>query len=233
MKKYISEYINLNHKICKKLKIKSYKDNINELFEENDISLTNEHLRIYNNFNRNIIPSDNLHMVLDVETNGYNTIIQICYFIVDDNNYVLRRNNFILCNKYYNKYVTDYYKKITENDVKIYGCNPIKILLKLNNDAKQCKSIIGHNIAFDIRKLKLYFEQYGLLFHCPDFTFDTMSKSKQFVLLKDKRGRLKNPKLLELCEYFNIKNKSELFHDAEYDVLCTYLCFMNLKKLLN
>lgn len=233
MKNYINEYIDINHKISKRLKIKSYKDKINELFMENNNILTNQHCLTYNNYNRNLPELDNLHMVLDIETNGYNTIIQICYFIIDNDNYVIRRNNFILYNKYYNKYVTDYYKKITEDDVKIYGCNPIKILLKLNDDAKKCKTIIGHNILFDIRKLKLYFEQYCMTFWCPLSIFDTMTKSKQFVLSKDKNGRTKNPKLLELCEYFNIKNKSELFHDAEYDVLCTYLCFMNLKKLLD
>ena len=137
----------------------------------------------------------------------------------------MAKHDYILCNR---GFTIDYYKKFTKDDIKKFGISPKLVLEKLNDDIELCDAIIGHNIAFDIRKLNIYCDSFGLKFNCPKQIIDTMSMSRNIVNAKCKNNRIKNPKLIEVCNFFKLEIKEEEFHDAFYDVDCTLQCYIKL-----
>jgi DNA polymerase III epsilon subunit-like protein len=58
-----------------------------------------------------------------------------------------------------------------------------------------------------------------------------MKVSKDIVKSINKLGRIKYPKLSELCEYFNIEICNDKCHDSLYDIKLTYECFIKLFEL--
>ena len=234
IQKLINQFLNIDYDICKLLNKKSQLELIMEMKKvfignKNNIILpTPKHHEIYNNI-KSIHNIPNTKVVLDVETDGFNKIIQICYFIIDDKNNILSKHNYLLCNK---GYPIDYYKKIVRDDIKNYGVCPKEMIKKLNNDMKYCDTIIGHNILFDIRKLNKYCEYFGEKFDCPKNIIDTMFSSRKIVCAKNKNNNIKNPKLIELCQFFDITISDDSFHDALYDVQCTFNCYIKLKELI-
>jgi DNA polymerase III epsilon subunit-like protein len=190
---------------------------------------TYKHYEIYNNL-LTINNNKNTKIVLDIETDGYNKIIQVCYFIIDNSNKILQKHDYVICNY---GYTTDYYKKLTKDDIKKYGICPKIMMDKLNDDIKYCESIIGHNIiTFDIPKLIKFFDKFDKKFNCPKHIIDTMHISRQIVCARGKNDRIKNPKLIELCNFFNIGTNDDSFHDAYYDVECTLSCYICLFELM-
>ena len=93
--------------------------------------------------------------------------------------------------------------------------------------------MIGHNIkTFDCRIIVKYFAMFGLHLDITNKKYiDTMTESKHLLQLKNKNGSIKNPSLVELSCFFNIRSENSEFHDAFYDVYITYLCYVNLKKI--
>jgi len=96
---------------------------------------------------------------------------------------------------------------------------------------------IGHNIAADVRYIRQEFEKLGM--KLPKInTFCTQNYFTSQVNLKMKVniGRPKPPKLIELCEFFELSEEfiseraGEWFgdgaaaHDARFDTTATYLC---------
>lgn len=228
--KLINKFFKIDNKMSKLLNKKSQKNIIYEMKKIfigwKGIIPTIKHYEIYNN----LITHNNYNntkIVLDVETDGFNKIIQVCYFIINDLNEILYKHDYIICNY---GYTIDYYKKFTKEDIKNYGICPKIMINKLNDDIKLCTSIIGHNISFDIRKLHIFFQKYNTQFNCPKHLIDTMHISRPIVCAKGINGRIKNPKLIEVCNYYNIITDDTSFHDACYDVHCTLLCFVKLTK---
>ncbi|MEA3452237.1 MAG: exonuclease domain-containing protein, partial [Bacteroidota bacterium] len=75
------------------------------------------------------------------------------------------------------------------------------------------ETFIAHNINFDKNFLQFDITNKNLL--C------TMQESKSIVNSTDKNGKLKNPKLSECCNYYNIRFSDTQAHNSEYDVLKT------------
>ena len=97
--------------------------------------------------------------------------------------------------------------------------------------------LVGHNVAFDDRYIRVEFERAGL--KLPKIrTFCTMNFFTPLMSLKRKvqTGRPKPPKLGELVEYYGVTQEEiqqkcdELFaggeaaHDARFDTVATWLC---------
>lgn len=237
MNRYILKYkkfLDLDEKLSKIYNIRSINTTINYY---NNIFIGNYNCNIPTLKHKNIIKdilfelpkNDNKYkMILDVETNGYNNIIQICYCIVDDNNVIIKDQNFLLFN---NKYESDFYDKIKIDDIIKYGINPIILINKINDDLQHCNTIIGHNILFDIRKIYQYAEKFNMIFDYSNKKIVcTMKESRKYDIARDKNNRIKNPTLNELCGHFKIVPDKDKFHDASYDVFMTLQCYICLIK---
>lgn len=169
----------------------------------------------------------NYIMILDIETDGGNSIIQIAYNIYDKELDVIKKKDFLI-NEGHGK--IDYYKRITLEEIVKDGHHPKNMLPILQADFDKCKYIIGHNIDFDLRHISRYFLKYRLPCRLPT-RLDTMRVSRNLVGAKDKRGRVKNPRLGELYQYFFGTAPSEdSCHRADYDTEITHKCSVMLVK---
>lgn len=197
-------------------------DNIKSDFKKSDLITPTDNIKTITNNNKKNV------MVLDIETDGKDTIIQIAYTICDLKYNIIKNENYYL-NDGSGK--TDYYKKISLNTIRTKGKSPKFVLERLSEDMNTCKYIIGHNIIkFDIVKMDYYFEKYDVKHNTP-IPLDTMTFSRDYVQAKDKNGRLKNPKLEELYYCLYKKNMdNSIQHTAEYDVYVTLLSCIKLKE---
>ncbi len=112
------------------------------------------------------------------------------------------------------------------------------------DDFSSAETIVGHNVAFDMRFLKAEFERVNLALVNPK-TFCTMNHFTGNMKMRRKfqSYRPKPPKLIELKEYFSIEDDfiqakaSEWFgdsgnqHDARFDAAMTYLCLLKGAEL--
>jgi DNA polymerase III alpha subunit (gram-positive type) len=166
-------------------------------------------------------------IILDVETDGKYNIVQIAYIICDNNNKKLYEKSIYINN---GKGIVDYYKKIPLNLIK-NGKTPQSAIIKFINDLLKCDTIIGHNINFDLRILKNYCKFHGFTITKFFNVLCTMKSSYKCVLAKNKNGKLKSPKLCELCNFLNIEINLNDFHNAIYDVFATFECYKIMTKL--
>ena len=174
-----------------------------------------------------IKPKNNRIMIFDIETDGKQKIIQIGYYIYD--NGILEKEEDILIRNV--NLDIDFYNRFTLDDIIQNGKYPEVALDIFKRDLDQCSYVCGHNIkSFDCPKLKKYAEKYGFDIQFP-IIIDTMRCSK-LTQLKDKRGRLKQPKLSELYEYFFEESLDlDIQHTALYDVEITSKCFYKLVEI--
>lgn len=193
-----------------------------------DKIIVSDEIFLKNNIQNNKIikcNGDNI-IVLDLETDGANTIIQLAYNIYDNNYKIIKKVDYLINN---NNGKVDYYKKFTVEEIEEKGYKPLYVLEQLLYDMKDCKYIIGHNIDFDINKLNYYFYKYNIKCQFP-LKIDTMKLSINYVNLKMKNGRKKYPKLNELYYKLFDKKMSSKAHTADYDITITFRCFKRLLK---
>ncbi len=74
-------------------------------------------------------------------------------------------------------------------------------------------TLVAHNISFELRYL-------GDLI-CFENHFCTMKENKYIVNALNINGNIKPPKLIEVCEYYNIDFDTNKYHSAIYDVTKT------------
>jgi DNA polymerase III epsilon subunit-like protein len=155
----------------------------------------------------------------------YNKIVQISYLLLDIDNNIIDTINLYLND---GDNTIDYYKKIDIEFIKKYGIYPQYVLYKLAEDLAKCSQIIGHNIDYDIKCIILHFNKYKIKYKIPKIKYCTMKTSKNIVKCTNKLGKIKYPKLSELCEYFKIKIDNNMCHDSLYDIKLTYECYVKL-----
>ncbi|MGG7177059.1 exonuclease domain-containing protein [Clostridium paraputrificum] len=110
------------------------------------------------------------------------------------------------------------------------------------SDFEAADFIIGHNVNFDIRFLKIELEGMCIDYE-PKNVFCTMQYYRDICRIPKANGEIKNPKLEEVINFLNItkeqitKKADELFqgsgdyHDARFDTTATYLLIIEgLKK---
>lgn len=161
-------------------------------------------------------------MVLDIETDGKYTIVEIAYNIYDyiDQRLVLDREIDIIIN---DNETLDYYKKIPLEMIQA-GIEPKDAILQVYEDIKLVDYITCHNVNFDMRFIKSYMIKFGLEPNFPTL-LDTMRESRLLVGAKNKNGSIKMPKLEELYVYlFNKSPDLDACHRGNYDVKITAEC---------
>ena len=169
------------------------------------------------------------YIILDIETDGFNKIIEIAYDIYDKDLNFVKRCDYLIND---GTRTVDYYKKISLSEIEKYGMPPKIVLQKLLVDMNNCSYIVGHNvIKFDIVKLKQYFDKFGINCEFP-IGLDTMLSTKNLVCAKNIKGNIKMPKLSELYSFlFDQDIDESKAHRASYDVEVTFECFKKLCEL--
>lgn len=78
---------------------------------------------------------------------------------------------------------------------------------------KNSNTLVAHNISFELRYLAdlVYFENH----------ICTMKENKYIVNSLNAKGNIKLPKLIEVCEYYDIDFDINQYHSAIYDVTKT------------
>ena len=187
----------------------------------NDIYDFMKYLHSKNKFVNEINKLLNIKILLDTETTGFSNndlILQLSYIVFNDCEILKTYDQLVKINPKV-KITNSFIHGITNDKCEKDGICINDILDRLIKDIHYCKSIIGHNISFDIRMLRNEF----------------IRNNKEFVLVESKLiedtmtlsgGRIKLGVLYE--KLFN--EKMENAHNAYYDVLATYKVY---KKLLN
>ena len=124
-------------------------------------------------------------------------------------------------------------KKLSGGD--IFACRADEIY----NDFKDCKLVIGHDVAGDMRYLRAEFERVGVtLPEIPIFCTLKHYTEEANIPMKQNPNLLKPPKLTELTEHFGLSQDliaekctrwfggGDHPHDARYDAAAAYLCML-------
>jgi len=164
-------------------------------------------------------------IILDTETDGKNKIVQISYYILNESNDKTHSYDFFLND---GTHTLDFFKKFNTEFIKLNGVDVSFVLQKLSDDFTHCSRIVCHNTCFDLGKLKLYFEKFNIQYTFPVDVYCTMINSRDIVKVYGKNGNIKNPKLGELCAFFNVEYKPDEAHDGLYDVDVTYKCYKKM-----
>ena len=88
---------------------------------------------------------------------------------------------------------------------------------------KESDYLIGHNISFDLSFIDNCYINKNTRIIC------TMKENKNILKLKGKRG-IKNPKLIEVAEFYKVYHFEERFHGAKYDTEITMNVFIQMVK---
>lgn len=83
-----------------------------------------------------------------------------------------------------------------------------------SNFCEDAQTLIAHNISFELRHID---KMASFSNH-----ICTMKENKQIVKSLNKNGRLKNPSLDEVCEFYGIEFDESQHHSATYDVSKTF-----------
>ena len=179
-------------------------------------------------------------IAMDVELDGMHPshIIQLSYLVIEGRK--IRGKNFYFAARAINRYARQVHglsvyqlRKLSEGKTFIDHADEIY------RDFVDCKLIIGHDVAGDIRYLRREFDQIGVkLPNYPIFCTLKHYTEEAHIPLKQNPKVLKPPKLTELTEHFGL---SEAFiaskchkwygggdhpHDARYDAAAAYLCML-------
>jgi len=162
-------------------------------------------------------------IILDFETNSANIhdVIEVAAFRIKREEGV-----YVIADTFHRYYFSEY--EVNPYALTVHKLSPQRIeRLRANVDYAEyftedqefrefcqgAKTLIAHNITFELRHL-------GELVRF-DKHFCTMKSNKKIVCALNIRGSLKNPKLLETCQYYQIEFDEEQYHSAVYDVTKT------------
>ena len=124
-------------------------------------------------------------------------------------------------------------KKLSGGD--IFACRADEIY----NDFKDCKLVIGHDVAGDMRYLRAEFRRVDVtLPEIPAFCTLKHYTEEAHIPMKQNPNQLKPRKLRELTEHFGLSQEliaekcarwfggGDHPHDARYDAAAAYLCML-------
>lgn len=182
--------------------------------------------------------------MFDIEATGLSEaqICQLSYLVVDDDG-VVGKNHFFAVDDMNPDAEAVHGFSMEMLEALSSGRRFADLADALYDEFASAKLLIGHNIAADVRYLQQEFARLDRkLPKIP--TFCTMNHFTSDVNLKMKVniGRPKPPKLIELCEYFELTEETiaekakEWFgdgnaaHDARFDTAATYLCVVEATR---
>jgi len=159
-------------------------------------------------------------IILDFETNSSHVhdVIEVAAFKVEK-----KGDEYIVLDTFHRYYFSAF--EVNPHALAVHQLSPDR-LERLRKDAQYeeyfeddedfisfCEgtsTLVAHNISFELRHL-------GSL-----VSFDkhicTMKENKKIVKVFNAKGNVKNPKLIETCEFYSIDFDNEKYHSAIYDV---------------
>jgi len=172
-------------------------------------------------------------IILDFETNSTNVgdVIEVAAFRVD-----LVAGEYKVLDTFHRYYLSEY--EVNPYALAVHKLSPDR-LERLRKDVdyeehfeddidfvqfcKGAKTLVAHNISFELRHIGnlCSFEKH----------LCTMKENKKIVKATNAKGNLKNPKLIETCNYYKIDFDDEQYHSAIYDVTKTLEILNEMQKL--
>ncbi len=182
--------------------------------------------------------SENTLIILDFETNSQNAkdaIEVAAYKLVND------ENAYKVIDTFHRYYFSKY--DVNQMALSVHNLSP-KIIAKLRKDEQYARyfeddkefvnfctgseTLIAHNISFELRYID---NLVNFKYH-----FCTMKENRSIVQAQNIRGNIKNPKLTETLNYYNIQFDEIELHGALYDVsktLDVLNCMNNINNNFN
>lgn len=179
-------------------------------------------------------------IALDVELDGMHPsrIIQLSYLVIEGRR--IRGKNMYFAAKAINRYARQVHglsvyqlRKLSNGEIFAHHADEVY------RDFQDCKLVIGHDVAGDMRYLRREFERVGLkLPEIPIFCTLKHYTEEAHIPLKQNPKVLKPPRLDELTQHFGlsqsfIAGKCQKWfgggdhpHDARYDAAAAYLCML-------
>lgn len=190
---------------------------------------------------------------LDTETNGLapGQICQLAYIEENDNLQIVSAKNYFFTPEWYPEELTikfgrdlEWYRKASNNQTIFESLEGIAYKL-LNN------TMIAHNAKFDAKFIEAEFVREGIDMEFEALTknteadvkcIDTMAEFKHKVRATQRNGNLKNPSLMEVCDWlqvsqtkigdfakqaFAVEDSDWTFgaHDARFDTAAMYIVY--------
>ena len=163
--------------------------------------------------------------MLDIETDGFNNILQIAYNFYDSDNNLLLSKDFFVYNGINSK---PFYPTIKEEDIIKYGISLNDASNIVTQDINNTNILIGHNIiSFDLKRINELNSKFNNKLKDSLIVHDTMTESKNIVNTKNVKGRIKNPRLEEMLLFLCGKTV-ENYHNASGDIMATFDCYQVL-----
>ncbi|MDF1881282.1 3'-5' exonuclease [Sulfurimonas sp. MAG313] len=162
-------------------------------------------------------------IILDFETNSSNIhdVIEVAALKVQK-----QGNEYVVVDTFHRYYLSAY--DVNPHALAVHQLSPDR-LERLRQDAQYeeyfeddeefiefCKdtcTLVAHNISFELRHL-------GKLVSF-DTHICTMKENKKTVKALNTKGNVKNPKLIETCEFYSIDFDNDHYHSAIYDATKT------------
>jgi DNA polymerase-3 subunit epsilon len=191
------------------------------------------------------------YLVIDTETTGlprnkhdrpenvdnWPYVVQLAWILFDDEGKEIEDKEYILKQKVNIPPSASEIHGITNTIMEEKGIDPKIVLTELLGAIKRVKTIVAHNIDFDLPILEAEFIRNGFEKQLQKVDkVCTMKVGKNFCKLPGAYDDYKYPTLMELfrkCFYDYASSFRPLYdkHDAMMDVLLTAKCFFRLKEL--
>jgi len=159
-------------------------------------------------------------IILDFETNSANVhdVIEVAAFKV-----LKEGDVYVVKDTFHRYYFSDF--EVNPHALAVHKLSPERIerlrkgveyeeyFSEDEDFVKFCEgssTLVAHNISYELR-------------HLGDLvSFDkhicTMKENKNIVKAFNAKGNIKNPKLIEVCDFYSIDFDDDLYHSAIYDV---------------
>lgn len=166
------------------------------------------------------------------EVDNWPRLVQLGWLLTDENGTVIRQGNMIVKPDGFEIPAGAASVHGITTEIALQQGQPLAdVINAFIGDLSQADAIVGHNIPFDKKVV-------GAELHRLDLanveekmrvmqTVDTMTSSTNYCGIKNKYGRLKWPKLIELYRFLFGKDFEDA-HDAMADITATKECYFEL-----
>ena len=197
------------------------------------------------NFLERLFKKPDKWIAVDVELDGMHPsrIIQLSYIVIEGRR--IRGKNFYFAAKAINRYARKVHELSVYQLQKLSGGKGlIDHVDEIYRDFADCKLVIGHDVAGDVKYIRREFQQLGIeLPNYPVFCTLKHYTEEAHIPLKQNPKVLKPPRLEELCNHFGLTQEfiaekcrkwyggGDHFHDARFDAAAAYLCMIVGEKM--
>ena len=197
------------------------------------------------NFLERLFKKPDKWIAVDVELDGMHPsrIIQLSYIVIEGRR--IRGKNFYFAAKAINRYARKVHGLSVYQLQKLSGGKGlIDHVDEIYRDFADCKLVIGHDVAGDVKYIRREFQQLGIeLPNYPVFCTLKHYTEEAHIPLKQNPKVLKPPRLEELCNHFGLTQEfiaekcrkwyggGDHFHDARFDAAAAYLCMIVGEKM--